>query len=419
MIVKILRASVSKVILLAAVFLIAAGLSRYLETNFGNTLIHRIEVESWEGFPYGGKLFRPLQASSLNQRPAILIVPDQIAVRDTYDSAATELARRGFVVLVMEDFSHGTTGPKPEYETENLADAGYAFLNTRTFTDHSRIGILAYGTGAAHVFESASIKGITSMAFIDPRYDQANFTQDDHIYLNTLSSVPVSHDLNNIHTWAIPQKLMPFSQEVLADVLEQFHRDLAIPNDSPFWFDAASQQAPLMILIRGFSWLLLGLLCMNIYALFSEKGWHVTGVLLSAALYLSAAFGMYHFLIGVRIGSPYHYLPGPDQMRGEFSLLRLVLFLLGAIILSLRIFPRKLFLSDILTAAGLLVLVVAGHSGAVWLPVCEFLTSAALTESFFLRIPSGKDCTASVSRAILLGWILYLSWNSLLFQWAL
>ena len=128
--------SYSVLICLLSVFLAAAGISRYIETDSGNILIHDIEAESWEGFVYGARLFRALQANSLNQRPAVLLIAGEAADRYTCDHIAMEFARRGFTVLSIEDFSQGMTGAEPEYETENLIDAGYEFLNTRSFTDH-------------------------------------------------------------------------------------------------------------------------------------------------------------------------------------------------------------------------------------------------------------------------------------------
>ena len=130
-------------ICLLSLFLIGAGISRWIETDSGRILVHDISIESYEGFFYGARLFRPLQASSLNQRPAVLLIFGNIADRYTGDHIAMELARRGFVALTMEDFDHGRTGSVPDFETENLVDTGYDFLATRSFTDHSRIGLAA------------------------------------------------------------------------------------------------------------------------------------------------------------------------------------------------------------------------------------------------------------------------------------
>ena len=117
------RFSFSLLIILLSVFLIGAGISRYLETDSGNILIHDIDVESYEAFLYGGRLFRPLQASSMNQRPSVLLIPGVTGDRYTCDHIAMEFARRGFVALTIEDFSQGMTGPEPDFETENLIDA--------------------------------------------------------------------------------------------------------------------------------------------------------------------------------------------------------------------------------------------------------------------------------------------------------
>ena len=82
---------------LLCVFLLMAGFSRYIETDSGNILIHDIEVESFDCYLYGARLFRPIQASSMNRRPGILIIPGESGNRYSGDHIAMEFARRGFV----------------------------------------------------------------------------------------------------------------------------------------------------------------------------------------------------------------------------------------------------------------------------------------------------------------------------------
>ena len=169
----------SALLCLLSVFLIAAGVSRYIETDSGNILIHDIDAESYEGFPYGARLFRPLQASSLNQRPSILLIPGNAGNRYTCDHMAMEFARRGFVALTMEDFFQGTTGPKPDFETENLVDAGYTFLATRSFTDHDRIGLITLYEGADKALQASSYELFTSAVFIAPETKSAAAADED------------------------------------------------------------------------------------------------------------------------------------------------------------------------------------------------------------------------------------------------
>lgn len=125
--------------LFVSAILICSGLSKFLLSGFGNTAIYDIEVESYEGFIYYARLFRPIRASSLNPRPSVLMSFGSHGSRSSGDHIAAELARRGFVVLIIEDFRS-----EPEFETENMIDAGYTYLATRTFTDHARIGLAAW-----------------------------------------------------------------------------------------------------------------------------------------------------------------------------------------------------------------------------------------------------------------------------------
>ena len=65
-----------------------------------------------------------------------------------------EFARRGFAALTVEDFSQGMTSPEPDFATENLIDAGYTFLATRSFTDHERIGLICFYGGSRRIGEA-------------------------------------------------------------------------------------------------------------------------------------------------------------------------------------------------------------------------------------------------------------------------
>ena len=419
--------------ILLSVFLIGAGFSRYLETDSGNILIHDIDVESYEGFLYGGRLFRPLQASSLNQRPSVLLVPGEAGDRYTCDHIAMEFARRGFAALTVEDFSQGMTGPEPDFATENLIDAGYTFLATRSFTDHERIGLICFYGGARRIGEAKDLPLFASRALVSPRSSDAESCPvDAEIYTSRYeldSEFRIEDEsAREIKQYAASHAGMLADRSVIAGLLEQFHADMPIPDDSPFWFDAQSQHAQLLVLIRGALLILLMVICTGISALVTAgKGgtaWRcIGGVILPLLVFQIIAEVMNFFIVSVRMGSAFHYLPRLAQIQNDFSPLLLAAFCAVCLLCSIPIGRRakSMFAADILAEAGAVLCFAAflaaafgGRSG--WLPtraggflrITAAVTVFAAFEAMLLRLTDGRRVSLACS-AVVCGAMFYLS----------
>lgn len=305
-------------VLLISAFLIAAGCSRMLETDSGNILIHDIDVESYQSFFYGGRLYRPLQAGSMNQRPGILVVIGESGDRYTADQLGMELSKRGFVVLSIEDFGQGSTDVAPDFYTENLVDAGYAFLISRSFTDHERIGIAAFDEGTVKVNASLVSAEFDSCVFVN---SEDELSAETHLLTGSVAD-----------------------PRTIAEIMEIFHEDLAIPNDSPFWYDAGRQTSALLLALRA---ALFALLCLAVVSLSCSVRNNALAVILPILLFVFLWALTGNFLVSVRVGEPYAYLPPFGSLRNHFRLLRLLLFLGVSIIGSISVGKRKVFIIEI------------------------------------------------------------------------
>ena len=418
------RISVSLLIILFSVFLIGAGLSRYLETDSGNILIHDVDVESYEAFLYGGRLFRPLQASSLNQRPSVLLIPGETGDRYTCDHIAMEFARRGFVALTVEDFSQGMTGPEPDFETENLIDAGYTFLATRSFTDHDRIGIICFYGGAGKIADAKDYPLFASRALVNPIAADMTGADDAVIYIaryETDLNFRVAEENNGkIRTFSASHAGMLVDRAVIAALLEQFHEDMPIQDDSPFWFDPASQRAQLMTGIRAALLVLLMVICSGLGAVITSgkgiPGWRLFGgIFLPLLVFQIVGEVMNFFMISVRLGSAFHYLPRLAQIRKDFWLPAFAGFLLVSLLCSISFGKgRALFIADLLAAAGAVLCLagflpvlfadrsgweLAGIAGLRW--TIGLVTVFACLEAVLLRLTNRRKlpliCSACVS----------------------
>lgn len=355
--------SYSALTVLLCIFLIGAGVSRYIETDSGNILIHDIQAESYENFPYGARLYRPLQASSMNQRPSVLLIPGLTADRYTCDHVAMELARRGFAALAIEDFDQGTTASEPDYYTENLVDAGFTFLSTRSFTDHSRIGLAVFYDGAAKALEAKKFDSFASRIFVSPPSEVSkNIPENDLILTAQYETDPRFRIEEASETLAVTHAGMLIAASVIQTLLEKFHEDLTIPNDSPFWFDAGAQKAqPLIFLRSALLIILMGMtsgLGGRILAGAGHPVWKATaGIFIPLLVFHLIAEIMNFFPISVRLGSPFHYLPTLFVIQKRFSLPVLLVFLLFSLIAGIRLGSqrRSVFLADIIAAAGFLL----------------------------------------------------------------
>ncbi len=361
-----LKLSLNLLICLFSVFLIGAGISRYIETDSGNILIHDIDLENYEGFIYKGRLFRPLQASSMNQRPGILLVFGNASDRYTGDHIAMELARRGFVTLTVEDFLHGMTDPEPAEDTENLIDAGYTFLSTRTFTDHERIGLVTFYSGADKISDAADYPEFTSHIAVSPKTSfSEQLTDIDKIFSAAFETSPEyrSDPASTVLPESFPSSHagMIFHAPVIAAIMEHFHVTLAIPNDSPFWFDASSQRAQLLLILRFFLLIILVTICNGLCALIIGEAHHfslrtVPGLLLPLLFLLAAEELMNFFMVSVRLGSPFNYLPRISQLSRIFSPARCIMSVLCCTISSITIGKTKdRMISDLLAVLGSVV----------------------------------------------------------------
>ena len=435
MIRKPLHLSGNLLICLCSLFLIGAGISRYLETDSGNILIHNIEVESYEGFLYGGRLFRPIQANSMNQRPSILLLPGNLGDRYSGDHIAMEFARRGFVVLTIEDFGQGSTAPEPDFPTENMADAGYTFLTTRTFTDHERTGLITLYSGSEKALEGKHFPDFTSVLFISPGFSSSE-ELPDHIRIFTAEygsdsdHRPENTDAANLRVFSTVHEGMVTDQAVITAALEQFHSDLAIPNDAPLWIGASAQRAIILTALRVLSLLLLMTVCIGISALISGREDRkllriLSGAAVPVILFLAVNEVMNFFLVSVRLGLPYRYLPEFRQILKTFSPLPFIIMIALCMICSFPIGRSgRLFITDLIAVTGIILCVFGSipllrGGKSVWemtgLSRHRFLIGSAVLFSclfsVYIRVP-GRVKTARLCCGLVCGIIFYLIYSA-------
>jgi pimeloyl-ACP methyl ester carboxylesterase len=120
-----------------------------------------------------GTLYIPPDANDENPAPAILAHHGYINTRDTMQPVATELARRGYVVLNMDQTGHGLSEP-PAFANGFGGPGALQYLRSRTFVDSENIGMVGHSMGGPSSVAAAATyqDGYRSIALVAsaPRY---------------------------------------------------------------------------------------------------------------------------------------------------------------------------------------------------------------------------------------------------------
>jgi dienelactone hydrolase len=132
--------------------------ARAVETDFGRVQVSLVQISSPAGVELTGKLYVPITASETNKLPAVLGLHGFQNDKETQDAFAIELARRGFVVLALDQYGHGSSGGRMALSAQDPTmggDAGYDFLKVLPYVDQANIGVMGHSMGAENAIALA------------------------------------------------------------------------------------------------------------------------------------------------------------------------------------------------------------------------------------------------------------------------
>jgi len=181
-----------------------------IQTSGGSVTVKDLQWETSLGVKMSGLLFVPKNATAESPAPAIVLSHGMFNNKEMQDLNYVELARRGYVVLAIDMFSHGNS--------ENVSDMGQIMsspyeavkmLATVNYVDSTRIGLTGHSFGSisssyaavadnfaekqliAAVLSNSgnalyndgqqysNVYGSRDVGIIASRYDEFQFTQDD------------------------------------------------------------------------------------------------------------------------------------------------------------------------------------------------------------------------------------------------
>ena len=137
-----------KRLLLVSVFLILAGgfLADRIQTNFGDVAVRDVRFAGSGGRIMSGFLFIPKNATVKTPAPGIMATHGYINSRETQSAFAIEYARRGWVVLELDQSGHGYSDA-PAFANGYGGADGLAFLRSLDIVDKNKIGLEGHSMG--------------------------------------------------------------------------------------------------------------------------------------------------------------------------------------------------------------------------------------------------------------------------------
>jgi pimeloyl-ACP methyl ester carboxylesterase len=141
--------------ILGLVLILAGGLLAHFTQTAGGIRIEDIRFKGAKGNTMSALLYIPPNATPQIPAPGILAVHGYINSRETQDGFAIEFARRGYVVLALDQTGHGYSDP-PAFANGFGGPDGLAYLRSLEIVDKNNIGLEGHSMGGWTVLAAAT-----------------------------------------------------------------------------------------------------------------------------------------------------------------------------------------------------------------------------------------------------------------------
>ncbi len=140
---------------IGVVLILAGGALAYLTQTAGGIKIQDVRFKGAKGNTMSALLYIPPNATPQIPAPGILAVHGYINSRETQDGFAIEFARRGYVVLALDQTGHGYSDP-PAFAGGFGGPDGLAYLRSLEIVDKTNIGLEGHSMGGWTVLAAAT-----------------------------------------------------------------------------------------------------------------------------------------------------------------------------------------------------------------------------------------------------------------------
>lgn len=151
------RALWLSLILLTILALRGGLIAKSADSGFGRVEVTRVEFMTDSNEPMVAKIYRPTWVTAENPAPGLLALHGYQSDKEATTTFGTiELARRGFVVLSIDQFGHGySTQHGVDPQIMSGAANGLAYLKSLDFVDATRLGTFGHSTGSIYALKLA------------------------------------------------------------------------------------------------------------------------------------------------------------------------------------------------------------------------------------------------------------------------
>src|SRR5579862_1540053 len=141
--------------IIGLILILAGGAFGYVTQTSGGIEIRDVRFTGAKGNTMSALLYIPPNATAQLPAPGNLAVHGYINSRETQDGFAIEFARRGYVVLALDQTGHGYSDP-PAFANGFGGPDGLAYLRGLEFVDKDNIGLEGHSMGGWTVLAAAA-----------------------------------------------------------------------------------------------------------------------------------------------------------------------------------------------------------------------------------------------------------------------
>ena len=135
--------------------ILVGSLAAHLTQTAGGTRVTDVRFETADGATLSALLYVPASASAANKAPGVLAVHGYINSREVQSGFAIEFARRGYVVLALDQTGHGYSAP-PAFGNGFGGPAALQYLRSLDMVDTNNIGLEGHSMGGWTVLAAAA-----------------------------------------------------------------------------------------------------------------------------------------------------------------------------------------------------------------------------------------------------------------------
>jgi pimeloyl-ACP methyl ester carboxylesterase len=140
---------------LGAVLIVLGGMLAHFTQTANGIRIEDVRFKGAAGNTMSALVYIPPNASERSPAPGILAVHGYINSRETQDGFAIEFARRGYVVVALDQTGHGYSDP-PAFAHGFGGPDGLTYLRSLPYVDKNNIGLEGHSMGGWTVLAAAA-----------------------------------------------------------------------------------------------------------------------------------------------------------------------------------------------------------------------------------------------------------------------